>query len=242
MFEYPGASYIWKKGTATLSNTRDYFIANYDSSYNGTYTGTMTINGCITRSVTVTINSSLCSTPLPLSLLDFTAVVAGNNVNLAWTTTDERNVSNFEIERSPDATNWTRISRVNAKGMSKNLNTYFYQDSKPFTGVNFYRLKVIDIDKTFKMSPVRVVRLDQDFELQLFPNPTQTSAKLILQKPASQGSELILYDDFGRLLSRQSVANQQVIIVNTENYHPGIYFIMISNNGNIIYKGKLIKI
>ena len=62
---YAGASYEWTNASGSVvSNTRVYSIANYTSAYNGTYICKITWSNCVTRYVSVTINSDLCGAPI----------------------------------------------------------------------------------------------------------------------------------------------------------------------------------
>ncbi|MBL0132002.1 MAG: hypothetical protein IPP43_13625 [Chitinophagaceae bacterium] len=96
---------------------------------------------------------------LPLSLLSFTVTKSadGKKANLRWVTAMEQNVSHFEIQRSRWHQFYT-IGRVNAMNTVTGSN-YTWQDFVPLPKVNYYRLKMVDTDATFKMSPVRTVIL-----------------------------------------------------------------------------------
>jgi hypothetical protein len=58
----------------------------------------------------------LNSVVLPLKLGSFSAVRKTGQVELIWETLSEENTSHFEIERSPDGINWSRIGEVAAMG------------------------------------------------------------------------------------------------------------------------------
>ncbi|MBK8663039.1 MAG: hypothetical protein IPN18_15085 [Ignavibacteriales bacterium] len=51
-------------------------------------------------------------TPLPVELVSFTGARAGEAVNLKWQTATEINNMGFEIERSQNASFWTKIGFV----------------------------------------------------------------------------------------------------------------------------------
>lgn len=62
---YAGASYEWTNPSGTVvSSSRVYSIANYTSAYNGTYTCKITWTNCVTRYVTVNLDSNRCGSPL----------------------------------------------------------------------------------------------------------------------------------------------------------------------------------
>ena len=88
MPDYPGATYQWidPNGTA-ISSTRTYNFSNFTASNDGAYICKIAWGSCVTRYVTVNINSLLCGLPicdLP-TLGGATSVCAGSNVNVTPT-------------------------------------------------------------------------------------------------------------------------------------------------------------
>jgi len=62
---YSGAAYEWRNPAGVVvSTTKDYTIANYNTSYDGTYTLKMTWGTCVERTMTVTIYGGLCGMPI----------------------------------------------------------------------------------------------------------------------------------------------------------------------------------
>ncbi|TLU98818.1 FG-GAP-like repeat-containing protein [Dyadobacter luticola] len=120
------------------------------------------------------------STPLPVTLVSFTAEKYENNVNLAWVTANEENSESFEIQRSNDGKAWQAIGNLAAKVNSVKEEHYTFTDSTARPGQNFYRLKMIDLDQTYTFSRVRSVNMAGIMEnmINLFPNPTTDKLKL----------------------------------------------------------------
>jgi hypothetical protein len=52
------------------------------------------------------------STPLPITLLNFTVTKQGDNAQLNWSTSSEENNKGFEIQRSTDQSNWTVLNFI----------------------------------------------------------------------------------------------------------------------------------
>jgi hypothetical protein len=89
---------------------------------------------------------------LPVQSVSFTAVRVGKTVQLGWSVQNE-SVSSYVVERSSDGTNFLPIAVVNAAKQK----TYRVVDASPFVGNNYYRLKMIDANGTFKYSEIRLV-------------------------------------------------------------------------------------
>lgn len=108
---------------------------------------------------------------LPVTLISFTAENTESQVALKWKTTTEINSSFFEIQRSKNAKDWAKIGEVSASGESSGVRDYSFQDEKPFSGNNYYRLKMIDKDQTYAFSGIRNVRFAGSPEISFYPNP-----------------------------------------------------------------------
>lgn len=98
-----------------------------------------------------------CSYILPVELVDFSVHKEGETAKLLWQTASEVNSSYFEIQRSTDAINFTKIGRVEAVGYSNLLVHYSFTDEYPSIGNNYYRLKQYDLDGSFYFSPIRLL-------------------------------------------------------------------------------------
>ncbi|MGN7890333.1 T9SS type A sorting domain-containing protein [Dyadobacter sp. 22481] len=109
--------------------------------------------------------------PLPVTLTRFTAVAEGKTALLAWTTTEETNSDRFEIERSANGKQWSRIASVSSQGDSKVLVNYSHVDASPLAGQNFYRLKMVDRDDTYAFSQIRNVSFKDEGGVTPYPNP-----------------------------------------------------------------------
>lgn len=96
-----------------------------------------------------------CFTALPLDLVSFEAFPSTQKMNkLKWSTLNEKNVDRFEIEVSNNEESaFTTIGEIN----SNKLNTINNYEFKHFSGNDktvYYRLKMIDIDNTFRYSKI----------------------------------------------------------------------------------------
>lgn len=101
---------------------------------------------------------SRASTPLPIQLIDFTAVCNGDRATLNWSTATETNNDFFTIERSSDGVNFTTVATMDGapNGNSTSLRKYQHVDNNN-GGIYYYRLKQTDFDgksETFKMVSV----------------------------------------------------------------------------------------
>ncbi|MFN8246058.1 MAG: T9SS type A sorting domain-containing protein [Ferruginibacter sp.] len=118
---------------------------------------------------------------VPVILQSFTGQVKNQAVNLQWQTSTEVNSSHFMVERSIDNNNFEAIGIVRAQGFSNQLVDYRFTDQKPpFDRPVYYRLRMVDLDGSFKHS--RIIRLMLtsygDFVQQVYPNPVKAGDRI----------------------------------------------------------------
>ena len=90
---------------------------------------------------------------LPVNWVSFTAQKTGaSSALLKWSTANEFNNRQFEIERSSDGTTFTRIGTV-PSGINKGqVQEYSFADNRVPKGVNYFRIRQVDNDGKFTYS------------------------------------------------------------------------------------------
>jgi hypothetical protein len=125
-----------------------------------------TLNGC-TDTLTAFKDCAM-----PVTLIDFSGAKVENTIALKWNTAEETNSDHFDVQRSADGRNWATIGMQKSQGESYALVNYAFVDKKPASGDNFYRLKMVDVDKTFAYSKiVKVNFADAALLSEFYPNP-----------------------------------------------------------------------
>ncbi|RYG29254.1 MAG: hypothetical protein EOO01_38495, partial [Chitinophagaceae bacterium] len=99
-------------------------------------------------------NGTSTATPLPVTLINFSARIVSNEVILHWQTASEKDNHYFRVERSVNGKNFSEIGRVTGKGNSATKATYTFSDEHPTAGTAYYRLCQIDFDGRQFFSPV----------------------------------------------------------------------------------------
>ncbi|WP_162903296.1 heparin lyase I family protein [Taibaiella koreensis] len=120
------------------------------------------------------------TTPLPVTLSSFEAFKENNAAWLHWETSFERNSNHFVVERKAGSGQWLTIGTVKASGNSYGKAAYRFKDVSPVTGVNYYRLHMVDRDGSTQLSPVRMLEFDGGAgSVLLVPNPATNEASLM---------------------------------------------------------------
>lgn len=112
---------------------------------------------------TFTISGSSGSgSALPIELIYFNATPNQKIVDLTWATASELNNDFFTVERSQDGNTWEVVATVNGQGTTTQLTDYSDVDSRPFSGLSYYRLKQTDYDGKFSYSQIKSVFVNSD--------------------------------------------------------------------------------
>ena len=176
--------------------------------------------------------------PLPLKLTEFTGNISGEKIKLRWHTVSEFNIKNIIVERSKDGISFYELTSILPRGNNGNGASYSAIDHFPFSGLNYYRLKIIDPDGHFAYSDIIKLEMSQK-ELvitQLFPNPVYDLLQLQLQSNKKQVIRFSVFDVTAKLL-QSDVLNLMEGINNTTlsfgNFAAGMYFIHLKNEQGI---------
>jgi hypothetical protein len=147
-----------------------------------------------------------CNAVLPVTLALFHGQACNKDICLSWQTRSEINNDFFEVERSRDGILFVSIERVHTlanDGNSKMPINYSATDRKVHEGVFYYRIKQVDRDGTFEMSPVIIVQPTGIglAQLEIFPNPARgkftVTGTFLLGKPAAS---LCIYNSLSQLV------------------------------------------
>ena len=150
----------------------------------------------------------------PLNLLTFTAEADQSVTHLHWETTQEEATDYFEIQRATTATGpFVVVGRTDAAGYSRpgEVLAYRFTDAAPPTGRAYYRLRVVDLDGTFRYGTLASVDRVADLaRFEVFPNPADgTAIQLRLSEvPVDRSLHVEVLDATGR----HPVATQTVAL------------------------------
>jgi len=91
---------------------------------------------------------------LPVEMIAFDAMAMSRVVLLEWSTASERNNDHFAVEHSMDGAGFIELGRVIGAGNSQQVVHYAYTDDRPAEGMNYYRLRQVDMDGGWKLSEI----------------------------------------------------------------------------------------
>ena len=178
-----------------------------------------------------TLATANLTTPLPIELVNFNAILNNRIVDLTWITASETNNDYFTIQRSKSALDWDDVSTVQGAGNSSATIMYHEVDYAPYLGLSFYRLKQTDFDGNFTYSEVKSINLGVS-ELRVYPNPV-TNTIIVTGSQASDLEDLKLFNAAGQNVSNHMTIlsrGELELIIDVSNLESGIYFFVSKSN------------
>lgn len=164
---------------AVLKRPYNYSFAQWENQ--GTNQPSSVSGGMVTASVTGLTSFSqfgigeLPAGTLPVKLVKFTAKAESQSVLLNWETASEQHNDKFVVERSADGKIFFPLNDISSKGNSNTLITYTLRDKTPLNGINYYRLKQVDLDGTVAELGISSATFNfQSLTFNLYPNPVST--------------------------------------------------------------------
>jgi hypothetical protein len=175
--------------------------------------------------------------PLPVNFVSIDVKKEGTNAKLTWKVSDEVNVQRYVVEKSLDGRTFNEIGSVNATGAIQYSFTDLQVQAK-----NFYRVKSVDIDGSFKYSSVVSLNGSKSsIVLQAYPMPTRNSITL-QHGTAKQGSLITIVSMEGKVVKTQLPnRNGQQTTIDLQNALPGVYMIRFDDGNGTVETLRIVK-
>jgi len=146
----------------------------------------------------------------PVSAADLVATMAvledESHCRVYWFTAEEEYTTNFEIERSVNGTDFSRVGTLAASGHTNGRKEYHLLDD--VHAVNdakllYYRIKLFDLDGAVRISNVVTVRpTGQQGAVVIYPSPFQHQLTVLYTATEDTEVEMVLTDVAGRVIRR----------------------------------------
>ncbi len=174
--------------------------------------------------------TTIVADALPLKLLSFTAKKEGRTNLLNWSTVNEINVDHFDVERSANGREFTKIGATKATNYAPLTAHYTFTDFSPLTSSNYYRLKMMDKDGQSTYSPVRLVSNNSNYIVSVYPNPAKDNLQIQIESEMRGQLQIVVLSGDGKVvLSSSFTANEgsNLQSMNISTLPKGSYFLKI---------------
>jgi hypothetical protein len=184
---------------------------------------------------------------LPATISSFKGKVLNNTVALHWSTSNEINNMGFEIERSDNGIQFSKIGFVASTSSTENTVAmgYSFNDNKTFLGTVYYRLKQIDKNgKQHYSSTISLQNNKSGIVVSLQSNPIKNNLILNISSTEEKQIALHVYNQLGALLIKQKASlniGSNKVEINTSKLPNGSLFIKAITNNQLIQTIQAIK-
>ena len=182
------------------------------------------------------MNISYVGGGLPVTFLSssFKGRYIDKSVLLNWSTSSEQNNAYFEVQRSSDARTFASIGKVAGHLTTTLQQNYSFIDNNPFLGVNYYKLKQVDMDGkiAFNSDIVLVNTPQQQNAFNVYVSGSQLRASAF--STTVSNAELKVFSVSGQQLSTAKIKLNQgfnQFNVDLSSLQTGIYIAVLNRNG-----------
>lgn len=225
--------------TYTIPNTATY-VANNGDKYRvvvGTTAASLSNTNCqVTDGVSqISLNVLDCNNPPPLStyILSFNANASNGRANLYWTTNQEDKPVSFEIERSADGLNFSKIAFVNGFGSSSLINRYSFADTL-LPSRSFYRISMINTAGYRTYSRIIQLQTASAFMVTNVTNYFESAISMDVTVPKNSQVNLSLLGSSGNVVKTMTMnaysGSNNFIIPSLTALPSGVYILQVRNN------------
>jgi len=181
---------------------------------------------------------------LPIKVRSFYAVgMPDRTVKLDWEFESDTDLAYSEVEYSADGREFGMIGTTPAHALTDRVSSeYNFLHGKPLSGVNYYRIKMIDINGVVEYSQVRSVNFDDlDAEFSVFPNPTSGPLTLISRNLAkhTEGVHYQLIDNNGKVVRFNNVKDDNVTL-DLSKMPAGPYYLQVMTDQEQLAKFQVV--
>lgn len=167
--------------------------------------------------------------PLPVTITSLKAAQQGGNIAVEWKASNQLNMKQYEVEKSTDGINFSKVNTQQTIGVNGSDATYTWLDQNPATGNNFYRIRSVGANGDEKLTQVVVVRIGKGSPaIMVYPSPVVNRTMNLLMTDTEKGIYLLrLVNTAGQLVFSKTInhpggsATQSIVLdkyVATGNY------------------------
>jgi hypothetical protein len=172
---------------------------------------------------------------LPVTMGKFEAKMFNTAAKLNWNTVAENNNKGFNIEKSANGIDFSRIGFVASQAVDGNSKLplhYEFTDNAPGRGRIFYRLQQLDRDGKTTYSDVKWVQADQSAPLSAFlrGNPIASEFSISINSKEKSKVNIALVNASGAVLQsheRNLDAGETIVNLPASQLPKGLYFVTI---------------
>ncbi len=163
-------------------------------------------------------------------LLHFQAVKDGREVRLDWVTNTEFKNEFFLVEHTLNGVDYTTLAMVSSVSDMVEERAYHFVDKQPNKGTNYYRVRQVHYDSTYRHTPLRQVDFDLSLNsFEVFPVPASNEVFINIRHHLGSVADLNIFNGLGQPVWQEAVSEIGLdpIRIDVSRWGSGIYFLSV---------------
>ncbi|HRD57894.1 MAG TPA: M1 family aminopeptidase [Ferruginibacter sp.] len=169
-------------------------------------------------------------TLLATKLLEFTAVKNNNNAKLSWKLDQSTDYNSFDVERSFDGTNFTKIATQNKNQFSNGTIQFNHTDFNMPSGIIYYRIRVNELNGSSFYSKVAAINNKSTEVFEVNPNPATDHFFISHGSSKTIVANLRILNAAGKtvkVLNKQTILPASKLRISVQDLPAGIYYVEV---------------
>lgn len=193
------------------------------------------LTGCPSSARAVTVNVNLS---LPLLLLSFNGDYQNNHITFHWSTTNETNVSHFELERSDNGYDFYKVASIPFRDNGSQVANFDYGIAGQLFNPMSFRLCIVDDNGSRQYSRSIILKPGQLITgvVSVSPNPFSEITAITYIAENNSSLHCTITNAAGQLLwseAKKAVKGTNIFPLQQLSFlQPGIYYLSITNMEN----------
>jgi hypothetical protein len=176
-------------------------------------------------------NGFSTSAALPVQFTSFVVTQKNDQIQIKWSTAQEKDNSHFEVEKSVDGRNWTAIAVVFGNGTSNLVHQYSYITKAENTPVVYYRIRQVDVDGSSTYTSIRTISADSNVQNTKIYTSSAGTITIDLTGEVKPNLQVTVVNMNGQVLLNKVYQNASYrITVPINSNSKGIYVVKVGDN------------
>ena len=175
---------------------------------------------------------------LPVRLISFTSLKKDHSVEISWTTTDEKDINHYELERSATINNFQPIKSLTSRNQSQQT-TYSVLDNSPLNGMAYYRLKTVEETGKLAYSKIILVKNGTGINHPLYPSAWKNGSPLHISNPENKTLEIYFIKPSGQFAGKVKTNFNEIPTGAISNTRGLLYYKVLDEKGYLYGNGIL---
>jgi hypothetical protein len=180
---------------------------------------------------------------LPVKVVGLEALGLESRVKLSWKVTENVNGEKFVIQRSTAPSKFLPDSIGQVFLRESGAGSYEFYDLNAKPGLNYYRLKMVDIDGTVEYTRYVSANNVTIQNINVYPQPAANTTNIAFTSLTETSAKIEIFNAIGRKITDlpiQAQRGQNHCIIDTKNYSTGVYEIRFTVDNQISSKKLLV--